>query len=339
MISLDFPLLSPSDVDNSHLVELYTKMLKIRCVEDCIADLVEEGEIVCPCHLYSGQEAVACGVCAALTEDDWVFSTHRSHGHYIAKGGDIRSLMAEIFCRETGCSKGRGGSMHISSPAHGLPGSSAIVAGTISLAAGAALAFSLERSEKVSVVFFGDGATNEGVFYESLNFAALHHLPVIFVCENNLYSTHMPISSCLAETDISKKAMAMGVPAIRINGNDMLEVYSASKHLVEAAKRGDGPFFIECMTYRLRGHVGPNDDIEKGLRNPEELKYWKNKSPIIAMENVILMENILNPEEIDAIKGKVADEIDEALSFARDSPYPHEDDWNSCSLVFKGEGK
>ncbi len=334
MIPLEFPHLSPSDVGNSGLIEFYTTMLKIRMVEDSIAGLVEEGEVICPCHLYSGQEGVACGVCAALTKDDWVFSTHRSHGHYIAKGGDIRSLMAEIFCRETGCSKGRGGSMHISSPAHGLPGSSAIVAGTISLAAGAALAFSLEGSEKVSVAFFGDGATNEGVFYESLNFAALHHLPVIFVCENNLYSTHMPISSCLAETDISKKAVAMGVPSVRIDGNDILEVYSASKHAVEAARKGDGPFFIECMTYRLRGHVGPSDDIEKGLRDSEELEYWMNKSPIVGMETVLLMKNILNPEEIDAIKSMVANQIEEAISFARESPYPHQDDWDNCSLVF-----
>lgn len=334
MMSFEFPDLSPSDMGNPRLVDFYTTMLKIRRVEDCIAGLVEEGEIICPCHLYSGQEAVATGVCAALSKDDWVFSTHRSHGHYIAKGCDIQLLIAEIFCRETGCSKGRGGSMHISSPANGFPGSSAIVAGTIPLAAGAALAFSLEDSEKVSVVFFGDGATNEGVFYESLNFAALHHLPVIFICENNLYSTHMPISSCLAETDISKKAIAMGVPSIRIDGNNVLEVYSAAKHVVEASRKGEGPFLIECMTYRLRGHVGPSDDTDKGLRSPEELEYWKSKSPIVALETILLRENILNSGEIDVIKSMVADEIEGALSFARDSPYPRQDDWNSCNLVY-----
>ena len=223
-------------------------------------------------------------MCAALRKDDWVFSTHRSHGHYIAKGGDIKAPMAEFYGRATGCSKGRGGSMHLASPDVGLPGSSAIVAGTIPLAVGVALAFSMQKRDSVSAAFFGDGAANEGTFYESLNFAALKKLPVIFVCENNFYSTHMPISACLADTDICKKAEAFKVPSIRVDGNNIVEVFKVAKSAVEDARCGKGPTLIECMTYRWRGHVGPGYDLNKGLRSKEELVYWMNRCPIKALE-------------------------------------------------------
>ena len=208
-----------TDIPMATLRGMYMTMLKIRKFEEKVAELVSEKEIITPCHLYIGQEAVAAGVCAVLREDDYVFSTHRSHGHYIAKGGGIKALMAELYCRTTGCSKGRGGSMHVASPDVGLPGSSAIVAGTIPLSIGVGLALSMQKTERVSVAFFGDGAVNEGVFYESLNFAALKKLPVIFICENNLYSTHLPISACLANTDIYKKAEAFNMPGVRVDGN------------------------------------------------------------------------------------------------------------------------
>lgn len=308
-------------------LNVYTTMLRIRLVEEKIANILinSPGEIVCPCHLYTGQEAIATGVCSVLGKSDYVFSTHRSHGHYIAKGGDIKSLFAEIYGKATGCSKGRGGSMHIASPSIGLPGSSAIVAGTISLAVGAALSFSIQKNNNVAISFFGDGAMDEGVFYEALNFASLKHLPVIFVCENNLYSTHMPISACHADTALFKKAEAFNVPSVRIDGNNVLEVIDTANKAIYNARSGKGPALIECMTYRWRGHVGPNYDTDKGLRSQTELSYWINLCPIKKFENYLLMHNILSVSEVEQIYAKINNEIEEALSFAKNSPYPDKD--------------
>jgi TPP-dependent pyruvate/acetoin dehydrogenase alpha subunit len=305
------------------LISIYTTMLRMRRFEERVADLLgEPSEIMCPVHLYIGEEAIAAGVCANLRKDDYVFSTHRSHGHYIAKGGDIRTLMAEIFCRATGCSKGRGGSMHLASPNLGLPGSTAIVGGAIPLAVGTALASSLRGKDTVSVVFFGDGAANEGVWYESLNFSSLKKLPVVFICENNLYATHMPISASLADTTIYKKANAFGMPGVRVDGNNVMEVYEAAKKAIESARRGNGPTLIECMTYRWRGHVGPNYDIDKGLRSQKELDYWMDRCPVKALEGFLLGHKILSEPEKIRISEEADKEIEEAITFARESPYP-----------------
>ena len=304
------------------LQEMYLTMLRIRILEDNIVELLNNAEIVCPVHLYAGQEAIATGVCANLHKEDYVFSTHRSHGHYIAKGGDIKALVAELYGRITGCSHGRGGSMHLAAPEVGLPGSSAIVAGTIPLAVGAALAFSLQKKRNVAVAFFGDGATNEGAFYESLNIASLKKLPVVFVCENNLYSTHMPISSCLADTDIHKKAEIFNMPGIRIDGNNIVDVFKTAKKAIKNARQGTGPVLLECMTYRWRGHVGPNFDIDKGLRSREELEQWMGKCPIKRMEALLTRHNILSPETIMEIYAQVGKEVEEAIIFAKESPYP-----------------
>jgi len=206
------------------LLHLYKMMLKIRLVEEKIADLVAKREIICPCHLSIGQEAVAAGVCAALEKEDFVYSTHRNHAHYLAKGGSIKPMLAELYGRASGCSSGRGGSMHLVAGEIGFPGASAIVGGTIPHAVGSALAYSLQRNGQVAVAFFGDGATDEGVFYESLNFAALRKLPVVFVCENNFYSTHMHISTRHANVDIYKKAEVFNLSALRIDGYNVIEV-------------------------------------------------------------------------------------------------------------------
>jgi len=309
-------------------------MLRIRKFEERVAELVSKNEIICPCHLYTGEEAVATGVCSVLRKDDYVFSTHRSHGHYIAKGGDVKALMAELYGKATGCSKGRGGSMHLASPDVGLPGSSAIVAGTIPLAVGTALAFSMQKNDNVSVAFFGDGAANEGTFYESLNFASLRKLPVIFVCENNLYSTHMPISACLADTDIYKKSEAFKMLGVRVDGNNIAEVFKVAKSAVEDARRGKGPTLIECMTYRWRGHVGPSYDLDKGLRSKEELDYWMNRCPIKALEEFLIEHDFISISERNKIYESIEEEIEEALVFAKESPYPDPDE-KSFSDVFK----
>lgn len=312
---------------------LYETMLRIRLFEERVAELILQGEIKCPTHLYIGQEAIAAGVCANLRRDDYVLSNHRNHGHYIAKGGDTKALMAEMYGKATGCSQGRGGSMHLAAPDIGLPGSSAIVAGTIPLAVGAALSFLMQRKDSVSVAFFGDGATGEGVFYESLNFASLKKLPVIFVCENNLYSTHLPISACLADVQIWKKAEAFDMPGIRVDGNDVVQVFQSARKAVGLARLGKGPTLIEYMTYRWRGHVGPNDDLDKGLRSKEELDYWMNRCPIKIFEEFLLTCGIISDSERIKIIGSIDKEIEDSVTFAKKSPYPDKRDY--LNYVFK----
>jgi len=315
------------------LRRLHTVMLTIRRVEEKTAELIALGEIRCPTHLYIGQEAIAAGVCANLRRDDWVYSNHRNHGHYLAKGGDLKVLMAEFLGKATGCSKGRGGSMHVAMPSVGLPGTSVIVGGSIPLAVGTALAFSLQGKDCVTVVFFGEGAVNEGVWHESLNFASLRALPVVFVCENNLYSTHMPISSCLADTRIYKKADSYGMPGVRIAGNDVLEVFECSREAVSRARRGGGPTLIECMTYRWRGHVGPNYDLDKALRSKEELDYWMERCPIKAVEEYLLHQGFMSESDLAAVLSAVESHVEEAVAFARSSPFP--DDSEVTANVFK----
>ena len=325
-----------AEIPKATLRAMYITMVKIRKFEERTAELISQKEIICPTHLYIGQEAVATGVCSALKKDDWVFSTHRSHGHYIAKGGDIKTMMAELYCKATGCSKGRGGSMHLASPEMGLPGSPAILAGSIPLSVGVALAFSLQEKDNVSAAFFGDGATNEGVFYESLNIAALKKLPVIFICENNLYATHMHISKCLANIDIYKKAKVFKMPGVRINGNDVVEVFKVAKKAIEDARHGKGPTLIECMTYRWRGHVGPDYDSDKGIRSKEELDYWMNRCPIKELERLLLKYDFISESEIIKIHESIEKETEEAVVFARESPYPDLNENNVLGDVFKG---
>jgi len=321
------------DIGPATLRSLYVTMLRIRKFEERVAELLgPEPEIVCPVHLYIGQEAVAAGICATLRKDDCVFSTHRSHGHYIAKGGDMKALMAELYGRVTGCSRGRGGSMHLTAPEVGLLGSSAIVAGAIPLAVGAALAFTLQGQDAISVTFFGDGAASEGVFYESLNFASLNQLPVIFVCENNAYSTHMPISACLANTSIYRKAEIFDMPGIRIDGNNAIEVFRTAKRAAEEARRSRGPTLIECMTYRWRGHVGPNTDLDKRLRSKEELDHWMRRCPIKALEEFLLEHDVLSESERTQILEGIDKEIEATVVFARESPFPDEKSLLDCVL-------
>lgn len=324
-----------NQLPQSSLLEIYETMNRIRKFEEAVADLITKDEIRCPCHLYIGQEAIATGVCRALNPNDVVFSTHRSHGHYIAKGGSIKSLMAELFGKATGCSHGHGGSMHLASPDIGLPGSSAIVAGTISLSIGAGLAFSLQKNSNVSTVFFGDGATNEGLFYESLNFAALKKLPVLFICENNMYSTHLPIRECLANTKIFEISKAFNIPSYRIDGNNVIEVFNTVNRCLKSIRKGNGPTFIECITYRWRGHVGANDDIEKGLRSHEELEAWIKKCPIKQYEKYLFERKTLSDSVKDSIFEKIESEIKQSLDFAKISPNPKSDFKNILPHAYK----
>lgn len=307
------------------LENLYTAMLRIRSCEESLITPILSGEIRCPVHLCSGQEAVAVGMGKALEKEDYLFGNHRSHGHYLAKGGEMRELVAEIYGRESGCSGGRGGSMHLVAPEVGMLGSAPIVAGTISLALGAALASFIRQDHRVTVSFFGDGATGEGVLYESLNFAAIKNLPIVFACENNFYSTHLPIEEIRVNQEIYEIARPFGVNSFRVDGNNVLDVYKCAKNAVDLCRSGKGPIFIEFLTYRLRGHVGPDDNIQgthTDIRPQEEIEIWKKKDPIKKMERYLLENNILTPNEINNIKNIVEKEIEEAHNFSNRSPFP-----------------
>ena len=307
------------------LLGLYKMMLRIRLTEESLIEPILNGEIKTPCHLYSGEEAIAVGICAALERDDYIFGNHRSHGHYIAKGGDLKKLVAEIYCRQTGCSRGRGGSMHTIAPEAGLLGAAPIVAGTISLAVGAALAAKIRKEKRVAVSFFGDGATGEGVLYESLNFASLKKLPLLFVCENNLYSTHMPIFECRPTKNIYHIGKPFQVLSMQVDGNDVLKVYEAARVAVRVCREGDGPVFLECLTYRLRGHVGPDDNIQgvhTDIRPSDEVKRWRKKDPLTRFEKFLLKENLITRKDLDRIYSDVENEVRQAHEFAHNSPYP-----------------
>jgi pyruvate dehydrogenase E1 component alpha subunit len=262
-------------------------------------------------------------------KDDYVFGSHRSHGHYLAKGGSLQAMMAEIYCKETGCSRGRGGSMHLIDPEVGMLGSAPIVAGTISLAVGAALAASIRKDGRVAVSFFGDGATGEGVLYESINFAALKKLPIIFACENNLYATHMPIRECRVNQPIYKMAESFSMAYHVVDGNDVLHVFETSRKATDACRNGNGPIFMEFMTYRFRGHVGPDDNIQGShtdIRPKDEIAAWLQKDPIIRFERYLLEHQLIDENRILAIKEDIASEIGEALNYAIKSPSPRRED-------------
>lgn len=321
---------------NDFLLNLYKTMLRIRLCEESIVDPILNREILCPCHLYSGEEAIAVGICASLTEKDYVFSNHRSHGHFIAKGGSSAEMVAEIYCRESGCSRGRGGSMHLIKPEIGMLGSAPIVSGTISLAIGAALAGKIRQEDRVAVTFFGDGATGEGVLYEALNFAALMKLPVIFVCENNYYATHMPVRDCRVTNNIHKIADPFCIDKAEVDGNDVLKVYEAGRKAVEKCRNGEGPFFLECLTYRLRGHVGPDDNVQgqhTDIRPPEEVENWRQKDPIMNYEKKLVGQYRFDVDALNKIKMDVAAEVQNAHVSAKSSPYP--DRKNVLRYVFK----
>ena len=297
-------------------------MLRIRRFEEKIVDVYCDQDMKTPVHLYIGQEAVAAGVCANLRREDYVFSTHRSHGHYLAKGGDMRSLMAELYGRSTGCSRGKGGSMHVVDPQAGVCGSTAIVGGNIPLSVGAALAFAMQKNKRVAVSFFGDGAVDEGAFHESLNFAALKQLPVVFVCENNFYATHSHQSKRQAHDHIHKLSRYYLMPGVRVDGNNVVKVFGVAQEAVKRARTGHGPTLIECRTFRWKGHVGPECDIKLGYRTQEELDAWMRKCPVRRLEKKLLKRGTLKKPELDRMIREIDGEIHDAYLFGKRSPHP-----------------
>lgn len=313
--------------DRTRILAVHRSMVEIRLAEESFVPVILDGTVRCPVHLYSGEEAVATGICEALRETDYVMGSHRSHGHFLAKGGTLRALIAEVYCREGGCAHGRGGSMHLIDVQKGMLGAAPIVAGTISLALGAALAAQIRGDGRVSVAFFGDGATGEGVLAESMNFAAVKKLPMLFVCENNLYSTHMPIGEIRVNTPIADLAKPYGMRAVTLDGNDVVAIHEAAVELVEACRRGDGPVFMELLTYRMRGHVGPNDNIQGTLtdiRPAAEIEHWRQRDPITAFERFGLASGLVNAQDFARITASVTAAVDEAHRFAAASPRPAE---------------
>lgn len=310
------------EVDDNGLKWLLLTMMRIREFEERIADLVTEKKIITPCHLYTGQEAVATGVCYALKKDDYLFGTHRSHGHYIAKGGDLKAAMAEIFGRVTGCAKGRGGSMHMVAPDVGILGTSSIVAGSMGITVGTALAESIRGTGRTTVVFHGDGVPEEGIWHEAANFVALNRLPIIFVCENNLYCTHMHLKKRRVKDNLQDIARDHGLETTVVDGNNALDVYYAAREAVNRAREGRGPSFIECRTYRWRGHVGPNYDVDLGLRDQDELDAWKERCPIKHFAGFLVHTGVVSKEDVAKMLQDVSNEIDEAVTYALSSPYP-----------------
>lgn len=304
------------------LEDLYRSMLRVRMFEEKIVELYPEQEMKCPVHLCIGQEAIAAGVCQHLGKNDFVFSNHRGHGHVLAKGAAMKPLLAEFYGKKTGCSGGKGGSMHIIDIENGVLGTSAIVGGGIPMGVGAALAASLRGEDRITAIFFGDGAFDEGAFYESFNFAALKKLPVVFVCENNFYATNSHQSSRQPGCRISDSAIAFDSKGQCIDGNDVLAVYKAAHEAVMLARKGGGPSLIEAKTYRWKGHVGPEEDWTKGCRPKEELDYWKEQCPIKRFTKLLADTGAVSSGEMELVKAAISAEIDEAVRFAKASPYP-----------------
>jgi len=310
------------DIPKRTLVNLYKLMLRLRLFEEKIVSVYCDQDMKTPVHLYIGEEAVAAGVCANLHKEDYVFSTHRSHGHYLAKGGDMKSLMAELYGRTTGCSKGKGGSMHVVDPEVGVCGSTAIVGGNIPLSVGAALASAMQKKRHVAVSFFGDGAVDEGTFHESLNFAALKVLPVVFVCENNFYATHSHQSKRQPHDHIYRLAKNYLMPGVRVDGNDVLKVFVTAREAVRRARKREGPTLIECRTYRWKGHVGPDCDIKLGYREQKELDRWMKRCPVKRFEKKLVNEGVMTRRDVERITEKIDREVHEAYVFGKESPHP-----------------
>ena len=304
------------------LVDLYVMMRRIRRAEETIAALYPEQEIRCPTHLSIGQEAGAAGVCLALRITDTAVSTHRCHAHYIAKGGELRAMFAELYGRATGCCGGKGGSMHLTAPEVGMLGASAIVAGSVPLALGSALAAKMAGSDEVAVAFFGDAAMEQGVTHESLALAALRQLPVLFVCENNLYATSTPLRTRQAGTDLASRAAGHWLPGITVDGNDVVAVYRAARTAVERARRGQGATLIEVKTYRFREHVGPNYDIELGYRTRAELDRWMARDPVSGLARRLERAGVLPAARRAVLDGQIEAEVADAVAFAKSSPFP-----------------
>lgn len=312
------------NISTSKLIDMYEKMVQIRLFEEEIIKLIGIGKPLGMAHLYVGEEAVAVGVCSNLLDDDYIVSTHRGHGHCIAKGVNLKYMMAELFQKKTGTNKGKGGSMHIADFTVGMLGACGIVGGGIPIATGSGLSIKLRETNQVATAFFGDGATNQGTFHESLNMASIWKLPVLYVCENNLYGMFTPASYALSVQDVSEKAEAYGIPGVTVNGMNVIDVYEATNQAVKRAREGLGPTLIECKTYRYYEHYGSSED--SFYRTKEECEEWKKRDPIKSFRVRLINDGVLTEDKLHGIEEKVKAEIEEAVNFAEESPDPNPED-------------
>jgi pyruvate dehydrogenase E1 component alpha subunit len=311
-------------LDKKTCIELYATMLEIRRFEEHVAKEVFAGAIPGFAHSYIGQEAVATGVCRRLTKNDRIVSNHRGHGHCIAKGADMNRMMAEIYGKKTGYCKGKGGSMHIADFSIGMLGADGIVGAGLPISTGAACAAQLEGKKNIAVVFFGDGACNEGEFHECLNLAGIWKLPLLFVCENNGYGVNTPASYAMAAGDITRIPEAYHIANRVVDGNDVEAVYTAAGEAIDHIRKGGGPYFLECTTYRWYKHF-LSKDLED-LRPEAEIQAWKERCPVKAYEAVLVERNVLTPAKLKSVHEKTLQKIEEAYAFALASPYPAPED-------------
>ena len=310
-------------ISEDKILKMYSSMYKIRLFEEKLYLMFLAGEVPGTIHQYDGQEAIAVGVCENLSPDDPVTSTHRGHGHCIAKGLPLDKIMAEILGKRTGCSKGMGGTMHIYYPEKGFFGTTGIVGSGVPVAVGLALGIKYKNEKKVVVSFFGEGAINQGAVHAAINLASIWDLPVVFVCENNRYAVSTPIEEVSKITRLSERAKSYGIPAETVDGNNVIEVYFTCKKAVERARNGFGPAFLECVTYRYKGHSRSDPGI---YRAKEELNSWLKKDPILRLKKYIMEEDIAKEEDIKKIEEKVGEQINQAIEFARKSPVPDPDE-------------
>ena len=311
-----------ADLKEKYL-ELLQKLLLIRLTEETIAERYKEQKMRCPTHLCTGQEAIAVGVCMALAREDFVVSTHRAHGHYLAKGGKLNELIAEIYGKATGCSAGKGGSMHLVDKSVNFMGSTAIVGGTIPVGVGLALSIQLRKTKQVSCVFLGDGSTEEGVFYESVNFAVIRKLPVLFVCEDNLYSVYSPKKVRQPEfKTINEKVNGLGCKEETLDGNNAIKIYERSREIIGSMRKNPEPYFLRLPTYRWREHCGPNFDNDIGYRSVEEYEKWRGKDPLKIIKNNLE----INEADFAELENCIQAKVNAAFDFAESSSFPAKDE-------------
>lgn len=310
-------------INKNKKIELFYSMIRMRMIEEKIAERYSEQEMRCPVHLSIGQEAIASGICMNLQKKDQVLSAHRSHFHYLAKGGNLKKMISEIYGKETGCAGGKGGSMHLIDIQAGLIAAVPIVGSTIPIGVGLAWANKLDNLKKVVVIFFGEGSTEEGVFYESISFAALHNLPVLFVCENNFYSVYSSLNKRQPKKrKLFKVAESLGVKGISLDGNNVEEIYLKAKKIIKSVEQTNNPFFIELSTYRFLEHCGPNNDDHLEYRPKSEILFWKKKCPIEKYKKKLLRDKVLSPKKLDKIYNEINLEINKAFKFAEKSEFP-----------------
>lgn len=318
-----------ANANNDKRVDLYKSMLRIRNTEQLLAERYKNQEMRTPTHFGIGQEAVAAGVCMALRRTDVVYSHHRSHNHYLAKGGSVYNLAAELFGRETGCSRGRGGSVHLTSVEHGFIASSAILGETGAAAVGSALSFLMDGVDRVAVAFFGDAVAEEGIFYESLNYSSIHKLPVLFVCENNTFATESALSVRQPEgTELCERVRSFKIGAESLDGNDIAAVYDAAQNALKHIRSGKGPYFLECHTYRWCEHVGPyfDHEMDRTYRSKEDVDAWMKKCPIKKSGESLVVDGLATEQDLKSWDAEIRCSIEKDIERAYDDPWPNPND-------------